>query len=166
MKFDEGKVLNETLIYAIQIANNVFNRKYGVIDKFVIHQISSSRLELLYQNFLVELKINITDYNSTEYIIEYLDICFENILTWEGFGSDMSDKIIIRNQHEVSFLLNLKKTIEKYHAYINEWHKIDYKQTNIKVSLIERYEKIIVELKLIDKLNDIELNINKKNKIY
>ena len=79
MKFDEGKVLNETLIYAIQIANNVFNRKYGVIDKFVIHQISSSRLELLYQNFLVELKINITDYNSTEYIIEYLDICFEKV---------------------------------------------------------------------------------------
>ena len=163
MKFIAGKVLNDTLYYAIQIANEVFNHKNGRIDKFVIQQVCSARLDLLYQNFLMELKTNITDYNKTDYIIEYLDICFESFLKWKGFGADMSDRIIIRNQHEVRLLLNLKKSIETYHLYIHKWYKIDYKYNGIKISLLERYERTLVELKAEDTCDEQELLWNRRN---
>ena len=125
MYYYAGKELNDTLNQFTQEVTSVFNHRDDGFENEFRKQVNKIKLDEKYHNFIKELTENIREYHNTELIIEYINSCFADFLKWEGFGTVITDQLIVRNQFEASYLLKLKHAVEKYHIILLKWLELD-----------------------------------------
>jgi len=171
MKFEKGKEFAHALTSIIKIVDGIFAYEEDLgLNAHQQEQINLERLNQLHEDFIDELKGNIENYRSNDYIFEYLHICFDNFLDWKGFSSKMTDAIIIRKQQYVDLLLILKKTVEKYHIMIGKWFTLDVNSSDsfkrmisFRCVLAEIYKmKYLPEYELLRNVEDLK-GINRHN---
>ena len=125
MYYYAGKELNDTLNQFKQEVTSVFNHRDDGFENEFRKRVNKINLDRIYQDFVYELNINIKEYHNPVLIIEYINSCFADFLKWEGFGTVITDQLIVRNQFEASYLLILKHAVEKYHIILLKWLELD-----------------------------------------
>lgn len=115
MKKECAEFLN-TFIHDAMNCYNLYSRNN--VDLFEIPETEKNKyhesvFRFTFQKFIEELKENIRTYEDILIVQDYVEVCFRGIDDVTPFHEN-ENKWTIERGFEVTFLLNLKKSIEKY----------------------------------------------------
>jgi len=143
MKKDNAKSLNKFLLTAIKVFNDTSMQASlatydidGVTVSFNDHD-----FENFYYDFLEELQEMVISTKDIDMVHDYIVVGMHDIINWDGFTTDQY-KVIFTAGNQVSYLINLKRNIEKYVSNVLDLSKRD-NYGEISEELIEFYERTI-----------------------
>jgi len=156
MKFNKGQEFAHALITIIQLVNDIFTDKKMELDASQKEQMNLNKLNELNEEFIDELKGNIENYGKNDSITEYLHSCFDDFLRWKGFGPEMTEPIIFRNNQNVALLLELIKEVKIYHIMIDKWLTLKMNPSN-SFSREISFTSVLTEIYKMKYLPELEL---------
>ena len=143
MKTKKAKLLNKFLLTAIKVFNDTSTQVSVAayeIDGLPV-RFSDHDFENLYYDFLEELQEVVISTKDIDIAREHIVVSLNDIVNWDGFTIDQ-EKVIFTAGHQVSYLINLKRNIEKYVSNVLDLCKRD-NFDEISEELIEFYERTI-----------------------
>ncbi len=143
MKTNKSKLLNKYLLTAIKVFNEMSTQ--ASVSAYEIEgqpaSFHDNDFENVYYDFLEELQEMVISTKDIDLVREYIVVGLYDIVNWSGFTIDQ-EKVIFTAGHQVSYLINLKRNIEKYVANVMDLSKKD-NYGEISEELIEFYERSI-----------------------
>jgi len=139
-------LLNKYLLTAIKVFND--SSRQASLDAYEIEGLpvtfQDEDFENHYGDFLAELQGIALRTRDIDIVYDYITGSLSDVLNWNGFTFEQY-KIIFTAGHEVNYLINLKRNIEKYVENIQDYCKRD-NYGEISEELIEFYERTIAGL--------------------
>ena len=122
MKKEKGIFMNDYMLACIDTFYLILEREDIQIET-IVQGIKVGRDEKdfkkYYDEFIIEVKENITEYRDVNFIDKYLTTCLNTFFDWDGFDSEI-DFSIISKDYEVKYLKKLKENIVQYRLILYE----------------------------------------------
>jgi len=139
-------LLNKYLLTAIKVFNDTSIQ--ASLDAYEIEGLPVSFQDEDFENhfgdFLEELQGIALRTRDIDIVYDYITGSMNDVLNWNGFTFEQY-KIIFTAGHEVNYLIDLKRNIEKYVEIVQDYCKRD-NYGEISEELIEFYERTIAGL--------------------
>ena len=115
MQTEKALQLNAFIVLALDTFDNFNGKATGnePISEEIKIQFQEKCFEDRFQQFLIELKLNIVEYQEINIVKDYTMGCFMDITEWDGFNG-FENQFIIANSYEIKFLLAIKQRIDNY----------------------------------------------------
>lgn len=143
MKTEKAKFLNAYLMTAIKVFND--GSMHNPLPEYKIkgHPVNfnDEDFENQYRYFLEELQDIVIETKDIDVVCEYIAGCLKEVINWNGFTTNQFRQAFIKG-HEISFLINLKRNIDKYANIVSNLAYRD-KYGDINDDLIEFYEGVM-----------------------
>lgn len=148
MKTEKAKFLNAYIMTAIKVFND--GSLHNLLPEYKIkgHPVhfNDEDFENQYRYFLEELQDIVIETKDIDVVCEYVITCLKEVTDWNGFTANQFRQVFVKG-HEISFLINLKRNIDKYAGIISNLAHRD-KYGDINDDLIEFYEGVMTGCRL------------------